>query len=252
MERLKGTVALVTGASSGIGEETARQLAAEGAAVALVARRTERLNSLAEEIRQKGGQALVLTVDVRDQKQAIHAVEETVKQFGQLDIVINNAGTMLLSPISGADTEEWERMIDINLKGLLYILHAAIPHLKKAAAGPRNVADLVNISSIAGRIARAGSGVYNLTKFGVTAVSESLRQELAPAHVRVSSIEPGVVATELIDQMKPEARQASLDRFKGITKLESSDVAEAIVFTVTRNWRTAINEVLIRPTEQTW
>jgi NADP-dependent 3-hydroxy acid dehydrogenase YdfG len=250
-EKLGGTVALVTGASSGIGEAAARQLAAQGASVALVARRKDRLESLAREITQAGGRALVIGADISRQDEAIAAVEKTVSEFGRLDTLVNNAGVMLLGNIQNADTDEWERMIDINLKGLLYCSHAALPFLLNAAEeSPRRVADVINISSVAGRRARAGAGVYNASKFAVVAFTESLRQEVTGRHVRISVVEPGVVATELTNHMNPENREQMMKPFAGITPLKSEDIADVIVFIVTRPWRSAINEVLIRPTEQ--
>lgn len=250
-ERLDGTVALVTGASSGIGEATARQLAGEGATVVLAARRKDRLEKLAAEIVFGGGKALVLAADVSKQSDAIAMVEQTVKTYGRLDTLVNNAGLMLLGNIQNADTAEWEQMINVNLKGLLYVSHAALPHLLKAAENSqRMVADLVNISSVAGRRARVGAGVYNATKFGVVAITESLRQEVTSRHVRVSVVEPGVVSTELAGHMKPETREQTMKPFAGITQLESDDIADIITFIVTRPWRSAINEVLVRPTEQ--
>jgi NADP-dependent 3-hydroxy acid dehydrogenase YdfG len=245
---LEGTVALVTGASSGIGEATARALAELGAAVALVARRKERLERLASEISSR---TLVLETDVTDREQAFAAVERTVAELGRLDTVINNAGVMLLGPIVGAPVEEWERMVHLNLLGLLYTAHAALPHLLKAAEdGPRRVADLVNISSVAGRVAREGSGVYSLTKHGVGAFSESLRQEVTTRHVRVSLVEPGAVETELASHLRPEIAQQAMQRFASIERMKSEDIADAIAFIVTRPRRMAINEVLVRPTEQ--
>jgi NADP-dependent 3-hydroxy acid dehydrogenase YdfG len=250
-ERLNESVALVTGASSGIGEATARQLAGLGASVILVARRKDHLEKLAAEIKTAGGKALVLAADITHQKEAISVVEQTIKSYGRLDILVNNAGLMLLGNIQNADTEEWERMINVNLKGLLYMCHAALPYLLKAAeSSPRKVADLINISSVAGRRARVGAGVYNATKFGVVAITESLRQEVTSKHVRISVVEPGVVATELTDHMKPETREQTMKPFAGITPLESEDIADIISFIVTRPWRSAINEVLVRPTEQ--
>lgn len=183
MNRLSGSVALVTGASSGIGEATALALATEGAAVAMAARRLDRLEALADRVSgtADGVQAFALECDLTDEAQAREAVERTVAELGRLDVLVNNAGLMLLGPILGAPSEEWRRMIDLNLVGLLACTHAALPHLLEAAAnGPRRVADVVNVSSVAGRVARLGSGVYNATKFGVAAFSESLRQE-APA-----------------------------------------------------------------------
>jgi NADP-dependent 3-hydroxy acid dehydrogenase YdfG len=172
-DRLEGTVALVTGASSGIGEATALALVAEGAAVSIVARRADRLESLAERIRESGGTALVIEADVTSNEQASGAVERTVSELGRLDTLVNNAGVMLLGPVVDAPLEEWEQMVHVNVEGLLYCAHAALPHLLRAAdEGPRSVADMVNISSVAGRVARLGSGVYNLTKHGVGAFSE--------------------------------------------------------------------------------
>ncbi|HST87006.1 MAG TPA: SDR family NAD(P)-dependent oxidoreductase, partial [Ktedonobacterales bacterium] len=196
--QLDGTVALITGASSGIGAATARALAHHGAAVALAARRKERLDQLAGEMTGRGGRALVMETDVTDKTQAQAAVARTVAELGRLDILVNNAGVMLLGPIENAPLDEWERMVRLNVLGLLYTAHAALPHLLRAAEdAPRRVADLVNVSSVAGRVARSGAGVYDVTKFGVVAFSESLRQEVTKRHVRVAVIEPGFVATEL-------------------------------------------------------
>jgi NADP-dependent 3-hydroxy acid dehydrogenase YdfG len=250
-ERLDGTVALVTGASSGIGDATARELARRGAAVAIAARRKDRLDALAQDIEQAGGSALAIEADVTDQEQVRRLVAQTVDRLGRLDTVVNNAGVMLLGPIADAPTEEWVRMIDLNLKGLLYVAHAALPHLLQAAESePRHVADLVNISSVAGRIARRNSGVYNLTKHGVGAFSESLRQEVTGRHVRVSLIEPGAVATELASHIRDEIRDAMMSRLSGIEQLQAEDISDAIAYIVTRPRRVAINELLIRPTEQ--
>jgi NADP-dependent 3-hydroxy acid dehydrogenase YdfG len=246
--RLDGTVALVTGASSGIGDATARALAAEGATVSVVARRKDRLDALVGELE---GDAIAIEADVTDRAQAERAVQQTVDERGRLDIVVNNAGVMLLGPIEDAPIDEWERMIDLNLKGLLYVAHAALPHLLKAAdSDPRRVADLVNISSVAGRRANRGAGVYNLTKFGVGAFSESLRQEVTKRHVRVSLVEPGAVDTELPDHLREEIREGMSKRFADMERLEAEDIADAITYIVTRHRRIAVNEVLIRPTEQ--
>ncbi len=203
-ERLDGTVALVTGASSGIGAAAALALSAQGAAVALAARRKDRLDALAAAIGAQGGTALVLESDVTDEQQATAAVARTVEELGRLDTLVNNAGVMLLGPIVGAPLTEWQQMVELNVLGLLYCAHAALPHLLRAAEdGPRRVADMVNISSVAGRVARSGSGVYNLTKHGVGAFSESLRQEVTARHVRVSLVEPGATATELAATTAP-------------------------------------------------
>jgi NADP-dependent 3-hydroxy acid dehydrogenase YdfG len=250
-ERLQGTVALVTGASSGIGEATALELAGHGAKVAIAARRRDRLDDLAGRIGASGSEVLVVEGDVTDESAARNAVEETVRRFGRLDTVVANAGVMLLGPIENAPVEEWRQMVDINVLGLLYTSHAALPHLLDAASSqPRNVADLVLVSSVAGRVARNGSGVYNLTKHGVGAFGESLRQEVTGRHVRVSLVEPGAVATELAGHNRPEVREQVLARFQGIERMEAEDIADAIGYIVTRPRRVAINEVLIRPTEQ--
>lgn len=250
-ERLDGTTALVTGASSGIGAATALALAGQGAAVALVARRTDRLTALAEQVERTGGQALVLTGDVTKQGDAEQVVERTVAELGRLDTLVNNAGVMLLGPAVNAPVSEWQLMVEINVLALLYCTHAALPHLLQAAEdSPRRVADMVNISSVAGRIARQGSGVYNATKFGVVAFSESLRQEVTARHVRVSLIEPGAVDTELSSHNRPEVLEQIGRRFADIERLEADDIADAISYVVTRPRRVAVNEVLIRPTEQ--
>jgi NADP-dependent 3-hydroxy acid dehydrogenase YdfG len=250
-DRLDGTAALVTGASSGIGEATARRLAAEGASVAIAARRKERLDRLAGEIEQAGGRALAIECDVTDQQQAVAMVRAAVEGLGRLDTVVNNAGVMLLGPIVDAPTQEWDRMVALNVQGLLYVAHAALPHLLAAAAGePRRVADLVNVSSVAGRVARSGSGVYNLTKHGVGAFSESLRQEVTARHVRVCVVEPGAVDTELTDHLRDEVREAVRSGLGSIEHLQAGDIADAIAYVVSRPRRVAINELLIRPTEQ--
>jgi NADP-dependent 3-hydroxy acid dehydrogenase YdfG len=250
-ERLDGTVALVTGASSGIGEATALSLAAQGAAVAIAARRRDRLEQLAGTIRAQGGTVLVLESDITDEQQATAVVAQTVAELGRLDTLINNAGVMLLGPAVGAPLLEWQRMVQINLLGLLYCAHAALPHLLQAAEdGPRQVADMVNVSSVAGRVARNGSGVYNATKHGVGAFSESLRQEVTKRHVRVSLIEPGAVSTELASHNRPEIIEGMQARFANMERLVAEDIADAISYIVTRPRRVAVNEMLIRPTEQ--
>ena len=247
-DSLNDTVALVTGASSGIGEATALKLASLGAKVALVARRADRLQALADKI---GDGALVIEADVSDQSAAAAAVQRTVDELGRLDTLINNAGVMLLGPIENAPLAEWETMVSVNVRGLLYCAHAALPHLLDSADdSPRQVADLVNISSVAGRVARLGSGVYNLTKHGVGAFSEALRQEVTQRHVRVSLVEPGAVATELASHNRPEVLEQMRQRFGSLELMHADDIADAIAYIVTRPRRVAINEVLIRPTEQ--
>jgi NADP-dependent 3-hydroxy acid dehydrogenase YdfG len=251
MTKLTGTVALVTGASSGIGEATAVALAAEGASVSLVARRKDRLDELASRIRSDGGTALVLEADVTDELQANDAVQRTVSEFGRLDTLINNAGVMLLGPIVDAPVTEWQRMVELNVLGLMYCAHASLPHLLAAAEeGPRQVADMVNVSSVAGRFARNGNGVYSLTKHGIGAFSEALRQEVTRRHVRVSLMEPGATSTELITHNRAEVIEGLRGTFSNAEPMASEDIADAITYIVTRPRHVAISEMLIRPTEQ--
>jgi NADP-dependent 3-hydroxy acid dehydrogenase YdfG len=248
--RLEGTVALVTGASSGIGEATAIALAAEGAKVAIAARRRDRLEGVVERM-GNDADVLVIETDITSEAAASAMVEDTVREFGRLDTLVNNAGVMLLGPIVDAPIEEWRRMVELNLLGLLYCTHAAVPHLLSAAeSGTRQVADIVNVSSVAGRVARVNSGVYNATKFGVAAFSESLRQEVTQRHVRVSLIEPGATMTELASHNRPVIIEGMRANFGQMEMMRSEDIAESILFTVTRPRHVAVNEVLIRPTEQ--
>ena len=250
-QELNGTVALVTGASSGIGEATAVALAGHGAAVALAARRKDRIDDLAGRIADGGGRAVAIEADVTSAEQAQNLVQRTVDELGRLDTLVNNAGVMLLGPALDAPLEEWEQMVAINIQGLLYCAHAALPHLLQAAQdGPRQVADLVNVSSVAGRTTRSGSAVYNLTKHGVGAFSDALRQEVTARHVRVSVVEPGAVDTELRTHNRPEIQESMRQRFGDIEILKAPDIADAITYIVTRPRHMAINEVLIRPTEQ--
>ena len=248
---LDGTVALVTGTSSGIGHATALALASLGATVALVARRQDRLEALATRIKEAGGAAVAVPADITQRSQAEAAVRIVIEQFGRLDILVNNAGLMLLGPIVGADPTEWERMIAINQNGLLYMTNAALPHLLAAAeTGPRQVADIVNISSIAGRVAWANYGVYNMTKFGVNGFTEALRQEVTRKHVRVGVLEPGGVATELGSHNSGamlEGIQAFFDRTE---VMQAQDIADGVAFMVTRPRHTSVGELWMMPTDQ--
>jgi NADP-dependent 3-hydroxy acid dehydrogenase YdfG len=249
---LSGTTALVTGASSGLGAATALSLAEQGASVALVARRKDRLDELVERIRAGGGSALAVEADITDRLQAADAVKQTVQTFGGLDILVNNAGVMLLGPAESAPVDEWDRMIAINVQGLLYTTHAALPHLLAAGEGARGTADIVNVSSLAGRVPVAGSAVYSLTKQGVGAFSEALRQEVTGRHVRVSLVEPGPVATELFTHIRPEVLEASKDQFANASLLHAEDIADTIAFVVTRPARVVMSELLIRPDGSQW
>jgi NADP-dependent 3-hydroxy acid dehydrogenase YdfG len=251
MALLDGTVALITGASSGIGAATASALAAQGATVVLAARRTSRIQEVAAKIRADGGTALALGADITRAQDAREIVSTTVAEFGRLDTLVNNAGTMLLGPALDAPLEEWERMVQVNLLGLMYCTHAALPQLLTAAADSgRQVADLVNVSSVAGRFPRNGSSGYNATKFGVTGFSEAIRQEVTRRHVRVSVLEPGAVDTELVSHNRPEIQERHAQRFADTKKMEATDIADTIAFIVTRPWYMSVNEVVLRPTEQ--
>jgi NADP-dependent 3-hydroxy acid dehydrogenase YdfG len=249
--RLEGTVALVTGASSGIGEATALALAGEGATVAIAARRHDRLEALAARIGEAGGRALVCEADLMREDGPAALVERVVAELGRIDTLVNNAGVMLLGPATEAPREEWERMVQLNVLALLRCAHAALPHLLAAAGdSPRGVSDLVNVSSTAGRQVKPGSGVYNLTKHGIGAFSESLRMEVSRRHLRVSLIEPGATETELRDHLRPEIREAQRERLGAMAPLLAADVADGIAYIVTRPRHVMINELLIRPTEQ--
>jgi clavulanate-9-aldehyde reducatase len=241
---LEGRVAAVTGASSGIGEATARALSAAGASVALGARRAERLEALAESLE---GPTLVREVDVSDEEQARGFVEATQSELGGLHILVNNAGVMLLGPVTDADTEDWRRMIAVNLLGLLYCTHAALPLMGQGGGG-----DIVNVSSVAGRRADAGAAVYNMTKFGVHAFSEALRQEALHQGIRVTTVAPGFVETELQGHnTNPMVRQAMEKSREQIGELlRAEDIADAILHAVTRPAHVCVNEVVVRPTRQ--
>jgi clavulanate-9-aldehyde reducatase len=241
---LDGRVAVVTGASSGIGEATVRALSGAGAKVALGARRTDRLEVIADSL---AGPAMVHEVDVSDEGQARGFIEAAHRELGGLDILVNNAGVMLLGPVAGADTEDWRRMISVNLLGLLYCTHAALPLLEESGGG-----DVVNISSVAGRRADAGAAVYNMTKFGVHAFSEALRQEALHAAIRVTTVAPGFVETELQGHNTDPLVRKTLERVREQIGevLRAEDIAEAILHAVTRPPHVCVNEVLMRPTNQ--
>ena len=253
MKALDDTVALVTGASSGIGAATARRLAEDGAAVALVARRGDLLDGVAAAIRTAGGRALSRPADVTDEAQALAAVGDVVSELGRIDVLVANAGVMLLGPAADSPTGEWRRMVELNVLGSLYITHAALPHLVRAAAvSARGTADVVYVSSTAGRTARPGAGVYSLTKSGIGAFAESLRQELVQARVRVGIVEPGTVDTGLVDHLREGVREAAQRQVATIEPLRPEDVADAVAYIVGRDRRVAVNELLVRAAEQTW
>ncbi len=244
--RLTGKVALVTGASSGIGEATVLALAAEGAKVALAARRADRLDALVQKITESGGEAVALACDVADEAQVRQAVSAVQDKWGRLDILVNNAGIAVLGPILGADTSEWRNVFDVNVLGLMYAAHAALPLMKAQGGG-----HIVNISSTASRSAPSGMSVYCASKWAVNAFSESLRQEAVAYKVRVSVIEPGMVTSEFSDKITFEAaRNAMAARFASLRALDSADIAAAVVYAVTQPAHVSVNELLVRPSEQ--
>jgi clavulanate-9-aldehyde reducatase len=241
---LDGRKVLITGASSGIGEATALAMAREGAAVALGARRKERLDELVERIGAEEGTAFAFEADVSDEDQARSLVSSAYDELGGLDCLVNNAGVMLLGPVQGAETDEWKRMVEVNLLGLLYCTHAALPLIRDGGGG-----DIVNLSSVAGRTARLGLAAYNMTKWGVVGFSEALRQEGQHIGVRVSCIEPGFVATELQghnrNPMVVEGIEKARERIGKV--LEADDIARAVVYVVSQPPHVAVNEMMVRP-----
>ena len=242
MTDLSGRVVAVTGASSGIGEATAVACANAGAAVAICARRSDRIEALARRLEAGGGQALAYTADVGDEEQANAFVGAAHERFGRLDAIINNAGVMLLGPIDGAPTEEWRRMIHVNVMGVLYCTHAALPLLRAQGGG-----DVVIVSSIGGRVVGRYSGVYSLTKFGVGVFAEALRQESVGTGIRVTLIEPGRVDTELRTHVREEVMQQLSGGFAGVEPMTSEQVADTILFAIGQPPGVTISEVLLRP-----
>ena len=247
MGSLDGRKVLITGGSSGIGEATATAMAAEGAAVAVGARRKERLDELATKIEGDGGTAVAIEADITDEDKARQLVEGAAEALGGLDCLVNNAGVMLLGPLQGADPSEWRQMIEVNCLGLLYCTHYALPLMRDGGGG-----DVVNVSSVAGRIAALGSGVYNMTKWGVVGYSESLRQEGALIGVRVTCVEPGFVDTELQGHNKHPMVLEQLEKMREQTgkALEAVDIANAIVYAASQPKHVSVNEILVRPSGQ--
>ena len=246
MTDLTGKAALITGASSGIGHATAIAVAREGGYVALAARRRERLEALAREISDGGGRAIVVEADISDAQQAADAVAQTKAAFGRFDVLINNAGVMLLGRVHGADLADWRRMIDVNLMGLLYCTHAALDHMVPQGAG-----HIVNVSSIAGRIPLPLFAVYNASKFAVNGFTEALRQEVAKQGLRITTIEPGAVETELVEEdLDPEVAKLMEAEFADVTQLQADDIARAIVYALSQPEYVAVNELLVRPARQ--
>ena len=246
---LEGRVAAISGASSGIGEATAVELARGGAAVAVGARRRDRLDHLVDRIESAGGRALAFEMDVTDESQARSFVETAHAELGGLDVLLNNAGVMLLGPVESGLAEDWRRMVEVNVYGLLWCTHAALPLMREGGGG-----DIVNVSSTAGRRANAGAAVYNLTKFGVTGFSEALRQEALHSNIRVTVVEPGMVDTELQGHNRDPAVRQSLERSRERIgdPLKSEDIAREIAHAIAQPPHVCINEIVVRPTTETF
>jgi NADP-dependent 3-hydroxy acid dehydrogenase YdfG len=243
---LEGRIALVTGASSGIGEATALALAEAGAKVAIAARRRDRLEALAAKLAPLGADPLILDADLLDEHEAQRIVAETEARYGRLDILINNAGVMYLEPVAEADLGRWRRMLELNVLSLIASTQAALAGMRARRDG-----HIVNIASTAGRIANPRAAAYAATKFGVVGFSEGLRREVYSDNIRVSVIEPGMVATELRDHIGHAETRGALNALaEGMRQLQPVDVAETIVFCVSRPAHVNINEILMRPTDQ--
>jgi NADP-dependent 3-hydroxy acid dehydrogenase YdfG len=246
MQELNQRRAWITGASSGIGAATAKALAQAGAEVVLSARRRERLDALAEEITAGGGKAVVKPVDIAD-RAAVEALGRELEEMGGIDLLINNAGIMPLAPMLEGRVDEWERMIDVNLKGLLYAIHAVLPGMAERKRG-----HIVNLGSVAGRVTFPGSAVYCGTKFGVRAISDALRKEALHYGVRITDVEPGAVATELHESIGHGATREAVTGEGGFYGpgaeiLQAEDIAQAIRFVVTQPARVTVSELLVRP-----
>ena len=243
---IKDKVAVITGASSGIGFATALALAKAGAKVAIGARRTDRLDELEDKIKELGSQVLSQKLDVTKKEECESFVKNALDRWGTVDILVNNAGLMPLSFVKNLKIDEWDRMIDVNIKGVLYCTAAVVNHMREKKSG-----HIVNISSVAGRIVFPAGSVYCATKHAITAFSEGLRQELSVrSNVRVTCIEPGVVATELTNTITDESLQSFVEGAKKMESLQADDIANAILYAVDSPSHVNVNEVLIRPTTQ--
>ncbi len=242
---IAGKVVVITGASSGLGEAAARLLSEEGATVVLGARRLDRIEALAEELEGKGGKALALQTDVTDREQVEALVDAAVQTYGRIDVMINNAGLMPHSPLERLKVDEWDRMVDVNLKGVLYGIAAALPHMIEQKAG-----QIVNVSSVAGHKVSANGAVYAATKHAVRALSEGLRQEVKPYNIRTTVISPGAVATELPDTISEQDISESMHGFYDKYAIPADSFARAVVFAMSQPDDVDINEILFRPTRQ--
>jgi NADP-dependent 3-hydroxy acid dehydrogenase YdfG len=242
---IEGKVVVITGASSGLGEAAARHLSAEGATVVLGARRLERIQALAEELTRSGGKALAVATDVTQCDQVKKLVDAAVQTYGRVDVMLNNAGLMPLSPLERLKVDEWDQMIDVNIKGVLYGIAAALPHMKQQKAG-----HIINVSSVAGHKVRAGGSVYAATKFAVRALSEGLRQEVKPYNIRTTVISPGVVVSELPSSATEPDVAANLEKMYRELGIPADSFARAVAFAMSQPEDVDINEILFRPTRQ--
>jgi len=242
---IKGKIVVVTGASSGLGEATARLLSAQGATVMLGARRADRLESLAKEFERHGGKALAVTTDVTRREQVKALVDSAVQTYGRIDVMINNAGLMPQAPLERLKVDEWDRMIDVNVKGVLYGIAAALPHMQRQKAG-----HFINVSSVAGHRVGPGFAVYAATKYAVRALSEGLRQEVKPYNIRTTVISPGAVATELPDSVTDPDASKRIRTFYEQVAVPADSFARAVAFAMSQPEDVDINEILYRPTRQ--
>jgi NADP-dependent 3-hydroxy acid dehydrogenase YdfG len=242
---IEGKVVVITGASSGLGEATARLLSAQGAMVALGARRADRLQALAEQLTRNGGRALALATDVTDRDQVKNLVDAAVRGYGRIDVMINNAGLMPQAPLERLQVDEWDRMIDVNIKGVLYGIAAALPYMKHQKAG-----HIINVSSVAGHKVKPGATVYAATKFAVRALSEGLRLEVKPYNIRTTVISPGAVATELPNSVTDPDTAERIREFYKETAIPADSFARAVVFAMSQPDDVDVNEILFRPTRQ--
>ena len=242
---IEGKVVVITGASSGLGEATARLLSAEGASVVLGARRADRIQALANQLTAAGAKAIAVTTDVTHRDQVKRLVDTAVQACGRIDVMINNAGLMPQSPLERLMIDEWDRMIDVNIKGVLYGIAAALPYMREQKAG-----HIINVSSVAGHKVRAGGAVYAATKRAVLALSEGLRQEVKPYNIRTTVISPGAVATELPESVTDPDTAASIHKFYADVAIPADSFARAVVFAMSQPEEVDINEILFRPTRQ--
>ncbi|WP_295720138.1 SDR family oxidoreductase [Mucilaginibacter sp.] len=245
MKNIEGKVVVITGASSGLGEATAKMLSAEGATVVLGARRADRIDALANEINNKGGRAMALATDVKDAAQVKKLVDTTVEKYGRIDVIINNAGLMPHSPLERLKIDDWDQMIDVNLKCVLYGIAAALPYMKAQKSG-----QIINVSSVAGHKVNPGGAVYSATKTAVRVISEGLRQEVKPYNIRTTIISPGAVATELSDSVTEPDVAAGIKQFYDAFAIPADSFARCVVFAMSQPEEVDINEILFRPTSQ--